>query len=203
MKQQGPELTYLTHRLADAPTEILYDPFIVQNPDKKIFDGFLNTLALFSDLNYQLGGDLLTYNTSSQIKISLKEIENNHIKIVQLICYILMDEWFHTKKEFLPDLELLLKDKNLVQLSKIVQVENFVYDPERREELVRLCLSMIGLRPKGESENQSQDRLQTLNSVERHRVIEETKKAKKRAQALREALAKKEAEEAASKMPRE
>src|SRR2546422_1011214 len=70
-------------------------------------------------------------------------------------------------------------------------------------ELVRFCLRNLGLGPAGESVAQAQDRLTTLDSVELRRVLQDTKKAEERARAIREALAKKAAEEAAAKVTRE
>ncbi|HNI89908.1 MAG TPA: hypothetical protein PKX55_17275, partial [Leptospiraceae bacterium] len=73
----------------------------------------------------------------------------------------------------------------------------------RREELIRFCLKELDLKPNGETDIHSIDRLTTINSIERQRVIEESKAAQKRAQEIREAIARKEAEEAASKWNRE
>ncbi|MBK6607158.1 MAG: hypothetical protein IPG24_17185 [Leptospiraceae bacterium] len=61
----------------------------------------------------------------------------------------------------------------------------------------------IKLKTKGETDNHALDRLTTVNSIERQRLIEESKAAQKRAQELREAIARQEAEEAASKWNRE
>jgi uncharacterized protein YoxC len=61
----------------------------------------------------------------------------------------------------------------------------------------------LGLRPGGESESQALDRLTTLNTAERQRVIRAAREAEERARAIREAMAKKAAEEAADKWTRE
>jgi hypothetical protein len=74
-----------------------------------------------------------------------------------------------------------------------------INDPDRREELVRLCLKGLGLIPQGESAAQAADRLTTLDSVERDRVIRETRQAEARAREIREAMARKRAEEAAAR----
>ncbi len=76
-------------------------------------------------------------------------------------------------------------------------------DPDRREELSRLCLRALNLRPAGETAAQAQDRLTTLNTVERQHVIAAARAAEERARQIREAMAKQAAEEAADKWSRE
>jgi hypothetical protein len=78
-----------------------------------------------------------------------------------------------------------------------------VSDPERREELVRLCLAALGLRPAGETEVQAQDRLTASSSVERERVVRATKTQLQHARQVREAMRRKAAEEAAAREIRE
>lgn len=68
---------------------------------------------------------------------------------------------------------------------------------------MRLCLQALDLRPWGETEIQALDRLNTVDSLERKRVMRESLAAHKRAEEIRQAMARKEAEEAASKMTRE
>jgi len=85
----------------------------------------------------------------------------------------------------------------------LAQAPSFVRDPDRREELVRLCLRDLGLRPAGETVAQAQDRLATLNTAERQRVLQAARQAEERARAIREAMAKQAAEEAAAQYSRE
>ena len=72
-------------------------------------------------------------------------------------------------------------------------------DGDRREELVRLCLSELGIRPAGETVDEATDRLNTLDSVERVNVVRKTRKAEARARKIREEMARKRAEEAAAR----
>jgi hypothetical protein len=74
-----------------------------------------------------------------------------------------------------------------------------VGDPDRREELVRVCLAELGLRPRGETVAQAMDRLNTLDSVERKRVVDQTREAEARARQIREAMARRAAQEAAAR----
>ena len=82
-------------------------------------------------------------------------------------------------------------------------IRGIVTDPDRREELARLALARLGFRPAGETVAQAQDRLTTLNSAERARVMKAAQVAEQRARQIREALARKAAEESADKWTRE
>jgi hypothetical protein len=84
-----------------------------------------------------------------------------------------------------------------------VPVEKFVSDAERREELARFCLARLGFRPFGETKPQAEDRLTSLSAAERARVLQASRKAEARAREVREALARKAAEESADKYTRE
>jgi hypothetical protein len=61
----------------------------------------------------------------------------------------------------------------------------------------------MGTLPAGESANQAADRLQTLSSVERARVIQQTLAQQERARKIREEMQRKEALEAAARANRE
>ena len=81
--------------------------------------------------------------------------------------------------------------------------KSFHTDPERREELARTMLARLDLRPEGEREAQARDRLLSVSAAERKRLVEATRGAVERVRAIREALARKAAEESADKMWRE
>ena len=70
---------------------------------------------------------------------------------------------------------------------------------DRREELVRMLLASIDVRPAGETIEQSLDRKATLDSVERSEAMQSTIAAEKRAREIREAMARKAASESASR----
>jgi hypothetical protein len=96
-----------------------------------------------------------------------------------------------------------LLTKGLKDVAALVDSQKFVSDPDRREELARLCLKGLGLRPAGESLAQAQDRLTTLDSAERVRVVKAAREAEERARLIREEMARKAAEEAAANYGRE
>ena len=96
---------------------------------------------------------------------------------------------------------LNLIEQRIKPLSRLVEVMSVVEDGDRREEFVRLCLSAMSLSIEGESESQSVDRLQTLDSVARHQLIQAAQKQRKEAERQRrieeEARRKKQQEQAA------
>jgi hypothetical protein len=88
-------------------------------------------------------------------------------------------------------------------MADFVPARDLVTDPDRREELARRCLRALGLLPGGETAAQAADRLGTLDSVERARVIAATRDAELRAAEVRKAMQAQAAAEAAAKASRE
>lgn len=121
---------------------------------------------------------------------------------VALICWVLADPWFSS---FTPDKDALLRmlRQISVDLAGYGTAQRSREDPERREELGRLVLGYLGYRPAGETVAQAQDRLSSVSAVERARVLKASRDAEERARAIRAALVKKAADEAADKWTRE
>ncbi|PTY01902.1 hypothetical protein DB346_10640 [Verrucomicrobia bacterium LW23] len=94
-------------------------------------------------------------------------------------------------------------DDELAELSRMVEPATFVSDGDRREELVRRTLRALDMRPVGESRPHAEDRMTTLDTVEMRRVAIASRIAEERARAIREAMARKAAEEAAATYNRE
>ncbi len=87
--------------------------------------------------------------------------------------------------------------------SRSAPIRLFYQDAERREEVIRRVLTAFDFEVEGETMEEGRQRLETLDSIARSRVLAETRAAQKRALEIREALARKAAEEAASKYMRE
>ncbi|WP_197482844.1 hypothetical protein, partial [Oleiphilus sp. HI0128] len=123
-------------------------------------------------------------------------------RATMLIAYFLMDNSF---KGFRFELALLLDafENTAKELAQAGTNKVYINDVDRREEFIRVVLSSINLRPKGETNNQAEDRLQAVSSLERMKVLKAAKVAEQRAHDLRVALAKQKAKEAADKMTRE
>lgn len=92
---------------------------------------------------------------------------------------------------------------NLGPRSAYLSAERALTSAEGREELARQLLAALGLRPGDEDEGSFAYRLQARDSVGQAELVERARAAEERARKLREAMARKAAEEAAMKYNRE
>ena len=192
-------LESLTHRLSECPPDFLAEP---RNRSGK---GQVYVAAVVSDLLRDLGGELLTSEEASLFEAGREaqaRAERNRLQVVLVASWLLHDDWFLSQKRFAKEAHDLLAI-GVAELASMVEARQLVADPDRREELARICLKALSLRPAGESVSQAEDRLTTLDSVERARVIREARAAEERARKIREEMARKQAEEAASTYARE
>jgi hypothetical protein len=179
----GPQLDRLLHRLANCPPDFLLGP------------NEINVTALACDHFRALGLPI----PGPEQRRFLAELPSETQRLVSIVLWLLRDDWFLARPQLVEATWKFLQSDSLTQLAKLVRAEAIINDPDRREELVRLCLKGLGLCPEGESVEYAADRLTTLDSVERERVIRKTRKAEARAREIREAMARKRAEEAASR----
>jgi hypothetical protein len=194
MKADGPVLERLTHRLAECPPDFLAEP-------RSGGRGLVRVEAVVSDLFMDLGGGLLSDQGVEPFNVSAKG-KRNFLRLVLVSCWLLHDEWFRQAGAYSRPAHAFLKD-GLNELSGLVAADLFVTDADRREELARLCLEALDLRPQGESEAQSADRLKTMGSVERSKVLAATRAAEEHARKVREAMRAQAAREAAAKVNHE
>ena len=194
---EGPLLETLLRRLSECPIEFI--------ETCKTLTGLPQLIAIlsdhyreFGDANPTLKDDSLIIRLESNVKQTDKA-NMRHWALLSVATWLLHDDWFLARPEFSKASLQWLSGKSLGKLSEIVSPENCISDPDRREELVRLCLESMGLRPKGESIEQANDRRQTLDSVERDGILRATAAAERRAREVREAMAKKQALESASR----
>ncbi len=187
MAQKGPQLDRLLHRLADCPPDFLLAP------DK------LDLKALVCDHFRALGVGI----PSPHERRFLAALPSESERLMLIVLWLVRDDWFLDRPELADPTWRFLQSDSLAQLAKLVPADAIINDPDRREELVRLCLKGLALQPEGEFAAQAADRLTTLDSVERERVIRQTREAEARAREIREAMARKRAEEAAARYSRE
>jgi hypothetical protein len=158
--------------------------------------------AVVADLIRALGGPPLTGAQLAVFQPKDARQHRNWLGLVLITAWLLHDPWFRQPHSLAPAAADFLTS-GLHHVAGLAQAPRFVSDPDRREELARLALHHLGLRPAGETEAQAADRLNTLDTVERDRVQRAARQAEERAQAIREAMAKKAAEEAAAQYSRE
>lgn len=191
MQNPGPALEPLLHRLTECPPEFLR----IALPGSE--DG-TDVIAVVCDLLRPLTSDSLPELAQEQLA-ELRGRTETQLKVISILCWLLRDDWFQSRPQLALGIWLLFGSARLRKLTEFVRPDKFVSDPDRREELIRTCLAELQFRPEGESVAQASDRLTTLDSVERDRVLRGTAVAERRAREIREAMARKKAEESASR----
>ncbi|MFO0940304.1 MAG: hypothetical protein U0930_06000 [Pirellulales bacterium] len=196
MLAEGPRLESLIRRLAECPNEFIETCMTPSGSNQlaaivadhfRAWDGFAWTVDRLPSLE--------VFNCSNRDKAK-------HMRwwgLVSVATWLVHDRYFLERPELGEFcLQWLLSDP-LRELAELVRPSQFVEDPDRREELARLCLSAHQLRPIGEHPTQAADRLATLDSVGRQRILHETAEAERRAREVREAMARQRAMESASR----
>lgn len=177
MPGTGPPIELLTHRLSETPVEFL-SPVLTSDACA------VNLAAIVSDLVCELGGSTLSPSDAKPFE-SRDRGAVDELRLVLIACWMLHDSWF-TERGTFAQAALRFLSGGLASTAKVVKPEKFVSDPDRREELARLCLAALDLLPAGESELQARDRLTTLSSVERLRVLADTRKLQQQQEAERQ-----------------
>lgn len=185
MKHVGPPLEVLLHRLTSCPAE-LYE-HASQSPRL--------ITALVADYFRQSQAELDRAALQRLLPVNLGQ----ESQWMPLIVWLVSLPWFMSRSELQTRIAALFTNIKLKELAKLVKLEMLVNDPDRREELVRIVLAALDLRPEGETKEQALDRLNTLDSVERKRILLATLDAEKRAREVREAMARAKAQESASR----
>nr|WP_235584358.1 hypothetical protein [Massilia sp. MS-15] len=128
----------------------------------------------------------------------------NRLALAMITCWLLADPWFLARPLPLPlDALCAVFDSATPLLAQATAAHRFAADAADGEELVRVVLARLGYRPAGETAAQAEDRLAAVSGAARRRLLEASRAAEKRARAVREALARKAAQEAADKWTRE
>lgn len=191
------DLAALTRRLAETPPHFLDEPRIGGFAGA----GQVHVAAVVNDL-LRLHGARAGAAALAGFVGASAQADRNRLALALVACWLLADEWF---VELAPCGETLLAvcGPLCAQMAALTAAHRFVDDPERREELVRAVLAQLGARPAGESAEQAADRLAAISAVQRRALLEASRRAEKRAREVREALARKLAEESADKWTRE
>jgi hypothetical protein len=193
MKNEGPSLETLIRCLEDMPPDFLGNP--VPACGSRPFTG-----ALISDLFRQYG-TALPIEKLKEYDLYDSPEDVNLSQLRSLTCWFLHHD---SLKAFIEKESLIqVMDIAIPSLATEYPARKYIEDGERREELVRTILSSLSLRPAGETPAQAEDRLQSLDSGERKRMIAATRESEKRAREIREALAREAARRAADKYTRD
>ncbi len=198
MEKEGPSLEILLRRLVETPPDFLDEPH-VDSTEGAV--GRVRVEAVVSDF---LKSHRVTTGVSDLEVFRGKDVktDRNRLALTLISVWLLAHEWFLAQKLTGKALIDVLREAP-GELAQVNASTAFVRDPDRREELVRVLLSRLGFRPQGETPSQATDRLSAISGTERKRLLEAARLADKRAREIREALAKKAADEAADKYTRE
>lgn len=195
MQYEGPHLETLLRRLADCPPEFLAEPRFGNR-------GEVHVAAVVNDLMRSFGAPPLTPAQIKAFSPGDAKTHRNWLQLALVACWLLADPWFH-QQDNLAESALDFLQNGLTDVAAHATAQHFTTDPDRREELARLCLKALNHYPRGETPAQAQDRLMTMSSVERQRVVAAARAAEERARQIREEMARRAAQEAADKMGRE
>lgn len=194
MEHEGPALETLLRRVTETPPDFLAEPRIGGRGD-------IVVAAVVRDLLEHWALPIAGFDAGAYTGRDAKT-DRNWSAITLVSCWLLAESELRActrRPERLPELLKTLPR----ELSVHTNASALISDADRREELVRLSLAALALRPAGESQAEAQDRLSTMSSVERARLLAASRAAEQRAREVREALARKAAEESADKWSRE
>jgi hypothetical protein len=179
--------------MSECPPEFQLPPMGAARPK-----GAIDVVAIVSDHFRAMSAASVTPESIQRLRGEQNASSFNRLRLIALATWLLHDDFFLVRKELAGAMwKLLLQE--LDDLATVVRADDVVKDPVRREEFARVCLKYVGLRPKGETENQAKDRLNTLDSAERLNVVRQTRDAEARARKIREQMAAEAARAAAAR----
>jgi len=200
MKDSGPPLAPLLRRLADTPAEWML-------PATTAAAEGVSSAALLSDFLEDLG--LIPLNEKEVSAFDgAKADQRGWLALVLLALWLLHGDQLKAElsQRASPELRrslLNLLGQPLRDRASVLNAQSAVRTTPGREEFARQLLAALGLRPEGETLAQAKARLEASDSIERARLVEAANAAQERARKLREAMARKAAQEAAMKYNRE
>lgn len=194
MQKEGPPLEQVLQRISATPPDFFAEPRIGAKGD-------VHVLAVVRDLLAGKGHAIDLARLAVLAGRDAKQ-DRNRLSIALLMTWLLADDALGIDDAHADALLELLND-DARQLASYTNARQLFEDAERREELARLALAKLGMRPAGETLAQAQDRFTSISSLERARVVAASQEAEARARAIREQLAKRAAEESANKWTRE
>lgn len=200
---EGPPLEALTHHLAECPADFLGEPVRTDG------QGDVHVAAVVSDLLAALGGRLLTADEAAHLGAVAVGDKKGRNRLRCALVAAWTFAWFQRNPHLAADRNAIIEQARGFLLEGIddfaphVNASQLVDDPDRREETARTVLRAVGLRPLGESVAVAQDRLSTMSSAERQRVIRESRAAEERIRQIIEERRRQAEAEAASPWGRE
>ncbi len=192
--QTGLSLEWLLRRLLDVPPDFL-------DPPRRGKEGRVHVAAVVNDM-LASHGETTPAALLATLSGDLPGVTAGQLTLSAVLAWLLADARWVEAGAVPAAMPALFSDA-IPALAAEAEASRYVFEPDRREELVRTALSRLALLPEGETANQAADRLASVSGVERRRLLEASRAAEERARAIREALARKAAAESADKWSRE
>ena len=184
---EGPAMTQLHHRMTSTPE-------VVINGDLP-----LHLTPLVHDLVFSYSSQFLP-NQLDPFRKTLAQCPWHIASYLML--YFLADPAFKACN-FSSEALLISLQNTAQELFDAGNNRVYVEDVDKREEFIRVVLASLKLRPEGETQAQADDRLLTVSSLERKRIMQASRVAEERAERIRKQMAAKAARQAADKLSRE
>ncbi|HET9931689.1 MAG TPA: hypothetical protein VFQ35_13405 [Polyangiaceae bacterium] len=196
MSVSVPPLAEFLRWLAEMPPVFHAEP-------EGFVEGSVRTRAVVADLFETLFGEAPNDSVLAGLDATdTGKTERNRLRWILAAAHLVWHPSFRSAPPARGALEKLFFQE-LPSLAGTVDVAQLAHDSERREELIRRTLRLFERRLPGETENEASDRLKQVDSIERRRVLLAAADRERRAREVREAMARKAAEEAAAKVSRE
>ena len=190
--RSGPMIESLTRRLAECPPEFLAEPRLRGKKDG------VSVAAVVSDLLEDLGAPGPLSEKGAAAWEQTRAQDRNLLRLTLVASWLCHDAWLVEDKRLAEPVRHWLTG-GLRPMAELVTAELFVTDADRREELARSLLAALELAPKGETAEQCSDRLKALSSVERSKVIRDTRAKEEAARKLRAQMEAEAARQAAAR----
>ena len=177
-------------------------PDIFLKPSSSLENEGLNSVALISDTYRLVCNDFLKKEFKIPSNFDLAYIEDNHWRAIHISIWLLSHPNFKNSA--------LIEDKlydfwfeELSEASLYVKFKEWISDEERAEEMVRLLLHCCEIIPEGENQDEAADKLSSLSSADRQKVLKQSYEAHERIMRIKKEMAEKKAREAANTYGRE
>lgn len=190
----GPALDVLLRRLLETPPDFLAVP-------RRAGQGSVHVAAVVGDV-FVLHGVDLPPALRATLSGDLPGVGANQLSVAAVAAWLMADPHWQQIALQKERWQGLFADA-IPALAASAPADQFVFEADRREELARTTIARLGLLPDGETAAQAADRLARISGVERQRLLDASRATEARARAIREALARKAAEESADKWTRE
>ena len=162
----------------------------------------LNSIALVCDTYRIVCNDFLKKEFKKPSDFNLAYIGDNHWRAIHISIWLLSHRNF-INSAFIEEKLFNFWFEELSEASLYVKFKEWISDEERAEEMVRLLLHCCGITPEGENQDEAADKLSSLSSADRQKVLKQSYEAHERIMKIKKEMAEKKAREAANTYGRE